>query len=63
MPVGGKRLKIKTVGHGGGGGRKNDSPLDFGKSVNPISTGKEDYAHTINSRPPGFSDLSTALKL
>ena len=60
MPVGGKRLKIKTVGHGG---RKNDSPLDFGKSVNPISTGKEDYAHTINSRPPGFSDLSTALKL
>ena len=39
MPAGGKRLKIRAVGHGGVGGRKNDPPLDFDKSVNPIPSG------------------------
>ena len=67
MPARSKRLKIRAVGHGGGrgevGGRKNDPLLDFDKSVNPIPTGREDYAHKINPRPPGFSDLPAALKL
>ena len=34
---------------------------DFGRSVNPISTGGTDYAHLITSGTPGFSDLPTAL--
>ena len=36
---------------------------DFGKSVNPISTGGTDYAHLITTGTPGFSDLATALQL
>ena len=34
---------------------------DFGRSVNPISTGGTDYAHLITAGTPGFSDLPTAL--
>ena len=61
MPAGGKRLKIRAVEHGEGGGvRKNDPPLNFDKSVNPIPSGKEDYERKI---PHGFSDLPAALKL
>ena len=38
------------------------APLDFGRSVNPISTRGTDYAHLITTGTPGFSDLPTALK-
>ena len=34
---------------------------DFGRSVNPISTRRTDYAHLITTGTPGFSDLPTAL--
>ena len=61
MPAGSKRLKIRAIGHRGG--QEERPPLDFDKSVNPIPTGSEDYAHTINPRPHGFSDLPAALKL
>lgn len=36
--------------------------LDFGRSVNPISTrGSTNYAYNITMCPPGFSDLPAAL--
>ena len=35
--------------------------IDFGRSVNPISTREKDYAHLIATGTPGFSDLPTAL--
>ena len=34
---------------------------DFGRSVNPISTGGANYANHITTGTPGFSDLPTAL--
>ena len=34
---------------------------DFGRSVNPISTGGTDYAQLITTGTPGFSDPPTAL--
>jgi hypothetical protein len=37
--------------------------LDFGRSVNPISTRGTDYAHLITTGTPGFSDLPTSLLL
>ena len=37
------------------------APPDFGRSVNPISARRADYAHHITTCPSGFSDLPTAL--
>ena len=33
----------------------------FGRTINPISTRGADYAHHINTSPPKFLDLATAL--
>ena len=36
--------------------------LEFGVSVNPITTGKgADYTHQITSCPPGFENLTASL--
>ena len=37
------------------------SPTDFGRSVNPISTGGTDSAHLITTSTHEFSDLPTAM--
>ena len=37
------------------------APIDFGRSVNPISAKGTDYAHLITTGTLGFSDLPTAL--
>ena len=37
------------------------APQNFGRSVNPTSTGGKDYAHLITTCIPGFSDPPTAL--
>ena len=34
---------------------------DFDRTVNPISTNGEDYAHHITTCPPRFSDFPSAL--
>ena len=51
-------LSSRAVGTGGRG--LPPTPY-FGSSVNPISTGRADYAHLINTPPPRFSDFPTAL--
>ena len=54
---------LKAVGNGEGG---LGSPLDFGRSVNPVPTRGTDYSHLITTHPPsspGFSNLPTALLL
>ena len=37
--------------------------LEFGSSVNPITTRGEDYAHHITASPPGFENLAASLKI
>ena len=52
---------VDSGGAGGSGGAK--AFPNFGRSVNPISTGEADYAYQIILAPtPGFSDLPTALE-
>ena len=34
---------------------------EFGISVNPIPTGKADYAHHITACPPGFENLTASM--
>ena len=36
--------------------------LEFGSSVNPISTRGADYAHHITASPPGFENPAAALR-
>ena len=35
--------------------------LEFGKSVNPITTRRADYAHHITASPPGFEKPAASL--
>ena len=35
--------------------------LEFGSSVNPITTRGTDYAHQITACPPGFENLTASL--
>ena len=35
--------------------------LEFGSSVNPITTRGADYAHHITASPPGFENPAAAL--
>ena len=35
--------------------------LEFGSSVNPITTMGTDYAHRITASPPGFENLAASL--
>ena len=35
--------------------------LDFGSSVNPITTRGADYAHHITASPPGFENPAASL--
>ena len=52
-------LDSRGVVPGGAGGAM--ALLDFGRSVNLISTRGKDYAHLIATGTPRFSDLPTAL--
>jgi hypothetical protein len=38
-----------------------DALLDFGRSIDPISTNGADYAPQFNTRPTKFSDLAPSL--
>ena len=35
---------------------------EFGSSVNPIPTGRADYAHPISACPPKFENLTASLE-
>ena len=45
-----------------GGAGDAMTPPEFGRSVNPISTRRTDYAHLITTGTPGFPELLTVLK-
>ena len=45
-----------------GGAEGSMATPDFGRSVNPISTKRRDYAHLITTGTPGFPELLTVLK-
>ena len=51
---------VGTEGLGERGGVHGPQP-DFDRSSNPISTRGADYALHINTFPPGFQDIPTAL--
>ena len=54
-------VEIRDAARGGAGGAA--APPDFGRSVNPISTGGADYVHHSTTCPPGFLTLAASLEI
>ena len=54
-----RRMSVMPLA-GGQGGRAL-AHVEFGSSVNPITTRRADYAHPITASPPKFENLAASL--